>query len=104
MDYTLFEGIKIKTVEAGFELSQKHYTKSLRILPENCNFGDFRPLRHKLAWLTNTLPEMCLAVNMAAKVTEKSFCEDDITEIRRVVNHVQKHPDQPLKYMKLDRE
>ena len=104
MDNTLFAGVKVTTVEAGFELSQKHYTKSLRILPKGCNFSDFRALLHKLAWLTHTRPEICCAVNMAAQVTDKSFGEDGITELNRVVTHVQKHPDQPLKNMRFASE
>ena len=49
MDDTLFAGVNVTTVEAGSELSQKHYTKSLRILPKDCNLSDFRSPRHELA-------------------------------------------------------
>lgn len=104
MDNTLFAGVKIKTTSDGFSLSQEHYTKCLRILPKDCTFSDFRSLRHKLAWLTHTRPEICCAVNMAAQVTEKSFNEDHIKAFNRVATHVSKNPSRALKYVKLDKD
>lgn len=95
--------MQITVTEAGFQLDQKHYTKSLRVLPSECTFKDFTSSRHKQAWLAHTRSEICCAVNMVAQFTESSV-NDYTKAINRVVKHVQKDPSKPLEYEKLFRE
>lgn len=104
MDNTTFAGVKVKTVENGFELSQEQYVKKIKVLSTDCSFKEFRSLRHQLAWLTHTRPEICCTVNMAAQVTETKFSSDHIKAINRVVKHVKEHPTLPLKYQRLDKD
>lgn len=102
VDNTTFAGVRVKTTNDEFELTQEHYTKKLKILLLDCSFSDFRSLRHQLAWLTHTRPEIYCSVNMAAQVTEQKFTTDHIKAINKVVKHVKGHPSIVLKCSKLD--
>lgn len=44
---------------------------SCSCLPLNCSFAQYRSRRAKLAWLAHTHPDICYAVSIAARVTEK---------------------------------
>lgn len=83
LDDANFAGVRVKATEFGFKFSQENYARGLRILPTDKNFGDFKSLRHKLAWLTHTRPEICCAVNTAAQVTEEKFGKDSVKLINK---------------------
>jgi hypothetical protein len=105
-DNVTFAGMEIASEgEQGFAIHQKAYIPSLATIHPGSTFKQYRSLRAKLAWLTNSRPDIFCAINQAAQVTEYMFNADTsgrIMNIKSVVHHVQKSPDFSLRYPNLD--
>jgi hypothetical protein len=65
----MFAGVEVKE----YLLSQYSYIRSLKSLPENAPYKDFRSVRARLAWVVQTRPDICCVVAMASQVTESMF-------------------------------
>jgi hypothetical protein len=66
-DNFTFAGVDVSTEADGqFELSQAIYIRKLVVLPEEATFPEFRSMRAKLSWLTQTRPEIAHFVNSGA--------------------------------------
>lgn len=64
-----FESITFKKDEHGYIAQQSTYAATLRELATDAAFEDFHTLRHKLARLSITRPDVYAMVNMASQVT-----------------------------------
>ena len=65
------------------QLNQEAYVKKLEPLSVGATFSDFASLRMKLAWLSNSLPDVVLEVAQSAQVTVDRFKEEPTTVIKK---------------------
>ena len=80
-----FTGFSLnKNNEGEFVQSQREYLKKLECLPTNAPFSDFRSMRMRLAWLSNTRPDCLFEVSQLAQVTEARFKASPKAWIRRL--------------------
>lgn len=87
-----YSGVKFQTISDGFAFPQITYITKLTILPNNENYSDFRYLRAKRAWMTNTRRDICCAVALLTKMTDKSSVKErykTIKETNKVFRHLQ---------------
>lgn len=54
-------------------LDQKKYLRKLEELQDDANFSQFRSMRMKLGWLTNTRPDVLFEIAILAQVTDAQF-------------------------------
>jgi hypothetical protein len=60
-------------------------------LSKGANFKQFRSLRAKLSWITQTRPDVSCAVALAAQVTEDRYNGDPgeyIKQLNRVIKYL----------------
>ena len=53
-----FTGMYFKTTEDGFKISQEHYAKRLKPLPDSASFKSFQSARAQISWLSHTRPDL----------------------------------------------
>ena len=103
-DFT-FTGIQCSTSDSLLRtMTQRDYIGRLKLLTSDTNFATFRSMRHKLAWVTNTRPDIACAVSMLTQVTERNFGQESIREANKIIKHLQKTQEISLNYPKLDME
>lgn len=61
-------------------------------------------MRQKLAWMTDTRPDICASVNLASQVTEGKWTRKDVKDLNKTINHVQLTPRKGLLQQKLHKE
>ena len=98
----MFAGININEEGEGFFLEQTQYAKDINQLPKTTTFDEFRTMRHKLAWLTNTKPEILAGVNILSQTTKETFKEDNVKTINTLIKHVTKSAEKVLHFKPLD--
>lgn len=84
-----FLGCDVKHKISGVFLSQPSYSTSLRPLPPSALFDAVRRLRHQLAWLSSTRPDIPASVNIAAQVTVSTFKLAHVTKLNKAVQQAQ---------------
>lgn len=90
-DNIIFAGIQVaKNREGGFRLSQCDYARKLHTMDLGSTFHDLRSVRAKLAWVTNTRPDICCAVAKLAQITEGTFTADSVKLANKIIGHVRK--------------
>jgi hypothetical protein len=100
-----FAGVEIETGEPEIIVHQQRYISKLMPLCKQATFKQFRSLRAKLSWITQTRPDVSCAVALAAQVTEGRYHGDPlvyINQLNRVIKHLKKVPDLPLRFPILD--
>lgn len=65
-------------------MDQQKYLDTLKPLPIDSTFSDFRSGRMKLAWLSHTLPYVQYEVSKFAQVTEDMFINDSQRHLKRL--------------------
>ncbi len=101
-----FTGFIIKRQNENIFISQSHYLQKLSILPKEASFSDFRSMRMRLAWLSNSRPDCLFHISKLTQVTEKdfnSFKTDILKQINTVVEYA-KEESFDLKISKLENE
>lgn len=78
-----YSGMLIEKHNGCFYLSQQSYTRNILPLPEPATFNDFRSVRHHLAWLSYTRPQLTAPVNIMAQITESKFFKESIRKINK---------------------
>lgn len=68
---TFFVGVMAKKSAFDFELTQKHYSKKVRLVPADTTFKKTRSERHKLAWLDHTRPEKYFTIHCLHRLQMK---------------------------------
>jgi hypothetical protein len=100
-----FAAVEIETKESEFVVHQQRYISKLMPLSKDATFKQFRSLRAKLSWITQTRPDVSCAVALAAQVTEDRYNGDPgeyIKQLNRFIKHQKKIPDLPLRFPKLE--
>lgn len=78
-------GIKVDKWEEEFVLNQARYYRSMDVLPECTEYEEFISLRHKLAWLCHTRPDLLAPANIMSQVTKERFEVKNIKLINRII-------------------
>jgi hypothetical protein len=105
MEQHEFAGVEIETKESEFVVHQQRYISKLIPLSRYATFKQFRSLRAKLSWITQTRPDVSCVVALAAQVTENRYNGDPgeyIKQLNRVIKHLENVPDLPLRFSKLE--
>lgn len=88
-DNVKFAGIEVQKWKEGYHMHQTAYAAKLRELDPQAGFNAFRSLRHQLAWLTHTRPDICSHANILSQVTPASFAKAHIKLINSAVRRGQ---------------
>lgn len=80
-----FTGFNIERLNDGkLAISQNGYLRKLEELPDDADFGAFRSMRMKLAWLANSRPDVLFEIATLAQVTDAMFNADKRDCIKRL--------------------
>lgn len=72
-------------------MHQKGYITKLKNLSETANYSYYRLLRAKLAWASNTRPDICCSVTKLAQATEEGLENEKfflINENNKIFRHL----------------
>lgn len=99
---------------AGFHISRKDgscitidqilYSRKLEQLSMSSPFSQFRSMRMRVAWLSNTRPDIQYEISQLAQVTQEKFNRNASTHLKRLNSVVKYALDNPvhLQFPKLD--
>lgn len=59
-------------------------------------------MRHKLAWITHTRPEVLAAVNILSHLTQDTLTQENIKTMNTIIKHVTYFPARGVTMRKLD--
>ena len=62
-----------KTSDSTMSIDQTSYMRNLEELNSDSDFGQFRSMRMRLAWLSNTRPDLLFEISQCAQVTLERF-------------------------------
>lgn len=88
--------MQIETTEEGFKIHQQNYINKLCTLDKKSIFDDFRSLSAKLAWVTNTRPDISFSIAKSSQITIEMYREDTqkhVNLLNRVVKYLRKTPE-----------
>lgn len=80
----------------SYRLHQPTYALHLAKLSEDATFGSFRYIRHQLAWLEQTRPDLVTTASIASEVTASTFSRPHIKLLNDGVRRDQTSPDRGL--------
>lgn len=102
-----FFGTTMKTVSPGkFIIGQEAYTKRLKLIPSDSNLEKFRSKTYRaiVAWIGQTRPDICYAINKATQVTRETFALDNVNALNTAVFRVKRTSNTCLSYGELDKD
>lgn len=67
-------------------------------MPKTGTYGQFRCLRHKLAWIAVTRPDVMATSNIYSQVTSETFDPDNIKQMKKSLKYLQSTAEQKLIY------
>jgi hypothetical protein len=100
-----FAGLEIDAEGRSNEVSQKSFIKTLVRLAPSATYEDYRSLRARVAWATQSRPDIACAVGMAAQITKDKFDIDPAhhrRSLNKIIKHLQANPDIVLRYPRMD--
>jgi hypothetical protein len=98
-----FTGMQIGKSEDGVStISQVEYLSRRTQLPSSASWVQYRSIKAKLAWATNSRPDICCAISMCAQVTEQAFTRQSVNEVNKITRYLKRTPDVQLRYPALD--
>ena len=92
--------------DGSITISQSPYRKQLEFLDKSSTFSDFRSMRMKLAWLSNTRPDLLFEISQLAQITSYRFATSANACIKRLNSAVRYalDNDASLKFRRLERD
>ncbi|MEM7190212.1 MAG: reverse transcriptase domain-containing protein, partial [Pseudomonadota bacterium] len=87
-----FAGNQLEQSDSGIVAHQRTYLIQIHPLSSGVSFESFRRMRHKLAWLSNTRPDILAGVNILSQTTDASFKPQCISTINKIVRLVHSSP------------
>lgn len=93
-----YSGMLMEKQKGSFYVSQQTYSTNIIALPDTATFHSFTSLRHRIAWLSKTRPDITAPVNILAQTTESKLSKDSIRDIDNIVTKCHKHRTRKLKY------
>jgi Reverse transcriptase (RNA-dependent DNA polymerase) len=97
-------GIEFFCDADGVKVNQAQYLHSLKVLPTDASYEDFRSARMKLAWLVHSRPDVSYCAATAAQVTPDLF-QASTNAIRRLnssIKRLHESPNEALRFPILD--
>lgn len=85
-------------------MCQSQYASKLNPLETFSGFEAFRSLRHKMAWLGHTRPDVISPVHILSQVTPKTFEAKHIRIINGVMKRVKVNEKRGIKQHRLDKK
>ena len=80
-----FAGFNISCSPDGFlSMDQLFYMKKLEEIDFSSSYSDFRSMRMKLAWLSNTRPDLQFEISQLAQVTSEQFETNAHAHLKRL--------------------
>lgn len=99
-DKIQFFEVQINSHTPHFEIHQKKYSTKLEKLNQPLTFAEFRSLRAKLLWITNSRPDVFCVVALRAQVTGSRFEEKKEKEkVTETANNVATHLMKTLEFL-----
>lgn len=98
-----FGSINIRKPKYGYISEQFSYAEKLKKLPLDASFSEFRTLRHKLACLSLTRPEILATANILSKVRNVLFESEQRTHLNRTAHKNPINKQRGLKYHEMDK-
>jgi Reverse transcriptase (RNA-dependent DNA polymerase) len=99
-------GIEFKCDDDGISVSQSQYLSSLKPLPTDASYEDFRSSRMKLMWMIHTRPDVAYCAATASQVTLDQWTTSSGAAIRRLnatIKRLRSSPEEAMRFPKLDR-
>ena len=91
-----FEGVDVQNKDGKIYMDQLAYAQRLKKLLPECSLDDFSSAGHTLAWLAQSIPDVCASENILSQVTVKSHTEKHTKALNKVIQHVLDTPDRSL--------
>ena len=82
-EFPLFSSLESKS-----NVRKQPYISKLEKLPISVIFDQFRMMRHMLAWVANSPPDVISGVSILSQVSSTVFEERDVTKINSIINHL----------------
>jgi hypothetical protein len=106
----IFEKLKFARLEIdaacrSTNVSQKCFIKTLVRLAPSATYEDYRSLRARVAWATQSRPDIACAVGMASQITKDKFDVDPAhhqRNLNKIMKHLQTNSDMVLRYPRMD--
>lgn len=73
--------------QGAYRLEQPDHARHLQRLTPDAKFDSFRSLRHQLAWLGQTRPDLVSVANICSQVTTSNFGRAHIKMLNDGVSH-----------------
>jgi hypothetical protein len=97
-------GIQFYCDEDDMRVNQSQYLRSLKLLPTDANFDEFRSTRMKIAWLVHSRQDVAYGADIAAKVTpelfRKSTCH--IKHLNAIIERLHLSPEESMRFPTLN--
>lgn len=102
-----FSGMEINTKDKGIVIHQKNYLSNIQLIKLDAYYKQFRSTRAKLAWATNSRPDIACSVALLSQCTEELFEKDrksHLKKLNNIIKHLQTYEDLTLKCPNIDKD
>lgn len=93
-----FSRVSIRKTTHRYIVHQSQYAVRLKEQPQGTTYDEFRTLRHKLAWLSLTRPDICAAANISSQITNDTFTRFHIKHMNKLLRRIQKTKTRGLRF------
>jgi Reverse transcriptase (RNA-dependent DNA polymerase) len=99
-------GIEFQRDNDGIRVNQSQYMLSLRPLPKDASFEDFRSARMKLMWLVHSRPDVAYCAASAAQITAEQWpsATGAIRRFNATIKRLRNSPEESMRFPMLDQE
>jgi Reverse transcriptase (RNA-dependent DNA polymerase) len=93
-------GIEFQSDNDGIRVNQSQYLLSLRPLPTDASFEDFRSARMKLMWLVHSRPDVAYSAASAAKITAEQWpsATGAIRRFNATIKRLRNSPEESMRF------
>jgi hypothetical protein len=97
-------GIQFYCDKDGMRVNQSQYLRSLKLLPADADFDEFRSTRMKLAWLVHSRPDVSYGAAIAAQVTPEQFSKSTciIKRLNAIIKRLYLSPEESMRFPTLN--
>jgi hypothetical protein len=100
-----FAGLEIDAQMKTTELSQRSFIARLALLPANADFEKYRSSRARVAWASQTRPDVACAIGMAAQITEERYnasAKNHIRFLNKIIKYLHSNTEVVLRYPSME--
>jgi hypothetical protein len=98
--------IEFQRDKYGIRVNQSQYLRSLRPLPTDASYKDFRSARMKLMWLVHSKPDVAYCAASAAQITAEQwpFATGAIRRFNATIQRLLNAPEESMRFPMLDQD